>query len=262
MATEPEFWVWATRPEAQNKAWCKRLNAAGFATLEAPLLAITPVTGDAAQNIKNKILRLDEFNILIFVSQNAVQLGVSWVEQYWPQWPVQQTSIAVGVKTAALLRESVADALCPQGTMDSDAVLAMPCLQQVNGLKVLVFRGLGGLPRLGEALTARGAQVEYCELYQRTGVQLGDAQAKLVRERFVDTRSIVSIFSGETLQNLHLTLAQLGVAPAQVTVLVPGERVAGLALELGFKRTVHAYNASEEVMLQALLDWRSSELTN
>ena len=43
-----------------------------------------------------------------------------------------------------------------------------------------------------------------------------------------------------------------------ITLLVPSQRIAGLAREAGFKRVITAENASDAAMLRALGDWQNS----
>lgn len=245
--------IWATRPAAQNAAWCQRLEAAGFAVIAAPLMGIRPLVDHASENaLKQQLLELDRFDHLIFVSQNAVHYGVAWIQRYWPQWPVRQQVFAVGRKTAEVLAREVPEVHCPGGNMDSDALLMLPQLQQVAGHKVLILRGQGGLPRMGEVLTSRGAQVHYCELYQRVPEELSRAAVHSLQEA-AGKGLAVPVFSGETLTLLADRCAEWACAPQTLALVVPGERVAKLADELGFTTQQLAANASEDAMLAALL---------
>jgi uroporphyrinogen-III synthase len=50
---------------------------------------------------------------------------------------------------------------------DSEGLLALPVLQDVEGQHFLIFRGQGGRELLRETLQARGAKVTVMELYRR-----------------------------------------------------------------------------------------------
>ena len=79
----------ATRPEAQNADWCARLQQGGLECLAIPLLEIVAIEDARRQQaIRQQILTIDEYQKLIFVSQNAVDEAFRWIDQYWPQLPV------------------------------------------------------------------------------------------------------------------------------------------------------------------------------
>lgn len=252
--------VLATRPDAQNPAWCSLLQQAGFATLAIPVLGIEPVREPRQrQAIKNLILNFDQFDKVILVSQNAVRELLTWLDRYWPQLPEHIHYFAVGETTGRLLQDAGIAAVSCQSAMDSDELLALPPLQQVEGQKILIGRGRGGRPRLGQELQARGARVSYGEFYQRT--LPSNAFAALRNSDFLksDYREILSAFSGESLVNLVEVLKTSGRQEwQQLPLLVPGERVAAQARAYYFEQIIAAANATDAAMLAALQDWHGS----
>lgn len=246
--------IWATRPQEQNRAWTRLLKKAGYAVVDVPLMAIEPVTEPAAvQAVRDLILNFDQFQKVIFVSQNAVQTAFGWLADYWPQLPVGVQYLAVGKKTAEAIEANGVQVTAPEQSMDSDALLAMPALQSVWGEKILICRGRGGLPRLGEVLHQRGAIVRYCELYERRLPQTAlDDVMKAWRGKCAEEEDIVPVFSGETLQHLVTVLDRLAIGGRALGLVVPGKRVAELAESMGFVNVVCAANASEPAMLEAL----------
>lgn len=243
--------VWATRPVEQNAQWQALLEGQGFTTVAVPLLAIEPVQeADAVQSIKNLILDFDQFDKVIFVSQNAVREAFEWLQGYWPQLPVGVEYFAVGSKTAACARAQGVEVVGAEQSMNSDELLAMSQMQNVWGQKILIFRGQGGLPRLGEVLHERGAIVRYCELYQR---KLPAGVIEYIQPLLpVAEEDVIAVFSGETLQNLVAVLDANGVCDRTMPIVVPGKRVAQLAYNLGFSRIHTAANASSQEMLSAI----------
>lgn len=244
--------IWATRPEHQNRQWCQTLAELGYPVVDLPLMLIEPVSDPAeVQAVKNLILDFDQFHKVIFVSQNAVREAVAWLRDYWPQLPVDVEYIAVGRRTAEALAEEGIDAVEGTRTMDSDELLALPHLQNVWGQKILICRGRGGLPRLGETLHERGAIVRYCELYHRRL----PPTAVTAAAPFLATgcaADVIAVFSGETLQNLARVLEGNGCSEHIVRLVVPGKRVTQAAEKLGFSRIITAENATSSCMLAAV----------
>ena len=257
-----------TRPRAQAEPWAKRLQEMGAKVYILPLMEIVPLQ-DAAQihAIKHCILNFNNYSKAIFVSQNAVQQGFTWLENYWPQLPVGVKFFAVGETTANLLQSygvRVTDLAHTQGgAMTSETLVQSPDLQQVMGEKILIFRGLGGRNHLGESLSARGAKVDYCELYKRQLPEFALTQAKqLFQCDLVENsgpnwqRTVISLHSGEAFTNLISVLNSIGVSESklkQLRLLVPSERIARQAESAGFSEIYTAENATDTAMLQRLM---------
>ena len=255
--------VLVTRPLPQAAGWQTLLQSAGALTALVPLLEIVPIgeqSGSAWHSLRARIQDLDHYQQLIFVSQNAVRLGMEQVLRCWPRLPVGLRFHAIGSATAAALGAFDIDVVQVGTGMNSEALLQLPELQDVAGQRILIFRGAGGRPTLAEELERRGARVEYCELYQR---QLpAGARAQLTGLGKSSATEVISVHSGETLQNLCRLFSELGnegiLSPTdwlQRPLLVPGERVRQLAAARGFSRVIVAANASDSSMLEALLAW-------
>lgn len=249
----------ATRPLAHNQRWCEKLQAAGFDICAIPLLAIEPLHDERQiARIKSHILNLDHYQGVIFVSQNAVQFTCDWLERYWPQMPENIQYFAIGTQTAQRLRERMHDCgACvnvASNTMNSEALLAHPLLQKVCHQKILICRGLGGRTLLAEALRARGAEVDYCELYRRA--LPASATVEMAAADLLPERDVLVVFSGETLANALQVAQSVGQLTLlkSLPLLVPGERVADQARVMGFGDITIADNAAEDTLLQTLID--------
>lgn len=246
--------IWATRPAEQNAAWSARLHQLGFAVFDLPLLTISPLEdAESQQAIKSLVLDFDQFDKIIFVSQNAVQHGFNWLHDYWPQLPAGLSYFAVGDKTAQALKAEGISSQVASG-MTSEALLNLPQLNDVWGQKILICRGRGGLPRLGESLHQRGALVRYLELYER--LMPLDAEQK-VREQLptLPAHDLLVAFSGETLHNLVTLFQDHPAVPWNNPLLVPGKRVEELARALGFEHIICSANACEQSMLDSLMQY-------
>ncbi len=251
--------VMITRPQAQVPAWQARLQACGANTVVASLMAIVPVTDDAdCQNIRQRVEALNSYQHAIFVSQNAVHYGVSWIDEHWSALPADINIYAVGSATAQQLHNHNMAVIEPGNTMNSEALLALPQLQHVRGDKVLIFRGQGGRPVLAETLQARGAQVDYAELYQRQFP--AQACQQVAAFNWGQAGDVVALHSGEALDNWCRVMDELSSMPAwhALPTLVPGQRVADKARALGFECIIEAYNASDQEMLAALQAWQAT----
>lgn len=263
-----------TRPKAQAEPWAAQLQARGFAAELLELLAICPLVGaDQQRAIQNRVLDFDLYQKAIFVSQNAVRYGLEWLDKYWPQLPIGIEYFAVGAATArGLLNEGLAVedlAQSESGSMTSEALLQSPALQQVAGEKIVIFRGLGGRGHLAEILRERGAQVDYCEVYQRQLPEAAPGQLQLLlnkRQEWQKYTNVMALHSGESLQNLQHLISQLPRDLAELLrqsyLLVPSERVAQLAGQAGFAAVLCATNATDGAMTQALIGARSQSLSS
>lgn len=253
--------VLATRPSEHNADWQALLENAGFTALPCPVIEIVEVSeAKYLQAVKQKILALDEYYALIFVSRNAVHYGLNWIDKYWPQLPVDLMWFAVGKQTAKCLlnhpllaQESI---IANADLMTSEALLNDPGLQaeQIGSKKVLIFRGVGGHPVLADTLRERGAEVDYCELYHRAKPEVPASLKNSVKE---SQTLVVPVFSGETLTNFCElfeinTDGSGGEKFNKLCLVVPSERVFHLAKKLGFPHVVQANNASETAMLSAV----------
>lgn len=254
-----------TRPQAQALPWALQLESLGAKTSCQAMLEICPLSDDIPiQAAKNKVMRLDEYQKIIFVSQNAVNYCLAEIDNYWPQLPNNIDFFAVGAATAKLLADKLyefdSSVQYPKQAMNSEALLASDTLNAVDGDKVLIVRGRGGRTHLGHTLEARGALVDYCEVYERqipknidTGIIAAFAKSVLT--------PVTSVHSGETLHNLYKLIQSYTNTDTlywmqQTPLLLPGLRVAQIAKDLAFKHIIIAENATHESMIEALYDWR------
>ena len=253
--------IWLTRPKVQSTNTQLAFEALGFRVLSAPVLEIKAVESAAAvQAIRQRVLDFDRYDMAIFVSQNAVSYGCAWLDQFWPQIPTECRFFAIGSATRDALLDAglpVVGAMTVSAAMNSEALLATEEMAQVRGKRIVIFRGEGGRTYLGDSLQARGAQVDYCELYTRA---LPADAHKAVAQALDEGDAWLSVHSGESLQNLVTLLKESKPISHQATqdiwlnwpVLVPGQRVAELATQMGFKQILVAENATDNAMCEAL----------
>ena len=145
---------------------------------------------------------------------------------------------AVGQATARELANFGVTAVTAPARFDSEALLALPEMQVVAGKRMIIFRGVGGRELLGEALTARGAVVEYAECYRRVLPRADPAPLLKAWER-----------------NLHELVGAPGRPWLQKTPLfVPHPRIAAAARELNLDAVVQTAQGDDGLM-QGLQLW-------
>ena len=154
-----------TRPRGQATQLTQRIEQIGGNVVLFPLLEIAS-TNDQ-QTLNALVARLDEFDLAIFISPNAVRFGMEAIQSAHGL-PENLKIATVGQGSAKALRNfGVQDVISPQSRSDSEALLALPELQNVTNWRIIIFRGNGGRELLGDTLKARGATVDYAECYQR-----------------------------------------------------------------------------------------------
>ena len=187
--------VLITRPAHQAAPLQQRLEQAGGQWLLFPLLAIEgSAEPDALQDLFKQLASLD---LLIFVSPNAVEFGLPLLDQAGGL-PESVQLACVGKGTARKLIELTGRQpnIQPSDRFDSEALLALPAMQQVAGKSILIVRGQQGREHLAESLRARGAKVRYAEVYRR--VKPDNDEQILIRALQQKQIDIISITSSET----------------------------------------------------------------
>ncbi|MBU1224940.1 MAG: uroporphyrinogen-III synthase [Gammaproteobacteria bacterium] len=140
---------------------------------------------------------------------------------------------------------------------DSEALLALPQLQDMAGKRVVIVRGVGGRALLADTLTARGAEVHFLECYRRVRPQV-DAAPLLARWQ-AGGIDAVTVTSAETLRNLAALLGEAG-APllAGTPLFAPHEKIAEAARRFGIARVI-ATPGGDAGLMEGLLNWFRNE---
>ena len=237
-----------TRPREQAADMVQRIERQGGRTLLFPLLEIAPVFDQAA--LHEQLLRLAKFDLLIFISPNAVRYGMAAM----PSLPDTVRIATVGQGSAHALRElGITGIIAPTDRFDSEALLALPQLQNVSGWRVAILRGDGGRELLGDALKARGATVEYITCYQR-GKPRFDVPSLLAA-----APDAITVTSSEALGHLWGILDEPARTRLAATPLfVPHERIASLARQQGWQH-VAVTASGDDGMMAALVAWANSQ---
>jgi len=240
-----------TRPAEQCEHLASALVEQGAHPVLFPVLAISAL--DDVSPLLDAAIRLDGFDLAVFVSPNAVAKALEVILAR-RTWPAQLRVATVGKSSEReLARFGINDVISPQDRFDSEALLALPELQQMQGRKVVIFRGDGGRDLVFETLQARGASVEYVTAYRRSRPTLDPAPLlKLWSDGRLDA---VTLTSSEGLRNLWDMLGKLGQSYLKQTpVFVPHARIAEQAQALGLQR-IEITGPADDGLVAGLQDY-------
>ncbi|MES1981011.1 MAG: uroporphyrinogen-III synthase [Pseudomonadota bacterium] len=236
-----------TRPRDQAEPLARRIAQAGGLAILFPLLEIRAIADPLP--LRALVARLHEFDLAIFISPNAAHYGMAAIRAAG-ELPENLKIATVGLGTAKALRNlGVAEIITPQDRFDSEALLALPQLQQVKGSRVVIFRGDAGRELLADTLRERGATVEYAACYRRTRPQHN------VSALLAAAPDALTVTSSEALGYLHDMLDTAARAQlATVPLFVPHARIAAAARAQGW-RDVTLTAAGDDGLLSGLVAW-------
>ena len=237
-----------TRPAHQQAELTAMLEADGARVLSFPVIRIV-ASGDAAPDFAS-------YDILLFVSRNAVDHGLDLARGL--AFPAAMQFGVIGSATRAALLERIGDPgerLIESEPYNSEALLEAAALRQVAGKRILILRGQAGRNLLGDELAARGARVEYCEVYRRELPARDPAAfARLVDSEFP---TLVVLTSNEGMHNLfELVDAAMAERLRAIPWLLISERMRESALKLGHNAPiVIAQSASDDGIRKTICAW-------
>ena len=244
--------VLITRPSNQVESLRRAIESGGAKVLSLPLIEIRALNdAQAIQDLKDKVLQLDCYQSLIFVSNNAVSFGGEVINNYWPQFPLKVDVIAAGPTTAEAASERFAcEVIQSSSGMTSEDILRLPQLQDVSEKKIGIVRGQGGRELLADTLRERGAIVDYLEAYSRTPIDYTSADfCNRLLEAGVN---VLTVNSGESLDRLTHLLVDNRKKLQQLNLLVPSQRVGRQAENAGYQQVHSASGADPLSFVSAL----------
>jgi uroporphyrinogen-III synthase len=223
--------VLVTRPAHQAEGLCRLVEQAGGRPVRFPVLAIAgPGEADA---VEARLHRLGDYQLLLFVSPNAVQWGMAFIERAGGL-PAGLRLAVVGKASAAALKARCGrdPDLMPADGFDSEALLALPELQAVGDRRVLIVRGSGGRELIAETLRRRGAQVDYAEVYRRVRAETDPALLGADPTASVHVAAVTSV---EALDHLDALVGdRLRPWLHRLPLVVVSSRIAEAAHKRGF----------------------------
>lgn len=239
-----------TRPAGTGAGWARRVRAGGGTPLLLPgsSLRAAPDPTAVAKALRAALAG----DSLIFTSPAAVRFAAQLM-------PLRTRArvLAPGAGTLrALLRAGCGQAIAP-AREDSEGILALPALQNVDDRRISIIGAAGGRGLLARELAARGATVTHVHVYQRVPARLGRQHAGTLRQT-VRRPLYVLLSSAEALANILTALPQDAHRALLVgTAVVSSARVGNAARKAGFKRVLLAGSAHATDLLATVVHDRT-----
>jgi uroporphyrinogen-III synthase len=243
--------VVVTRPAHQAENLSCLIEKQGGVAVRFPTLAIAPM--DNPCMIHNTLAHLDRYQWLVFISANAVTMHGYYTDGVKIDEFKSIQIAAVGKATAqALVMAGLPVNLVPESGYNTEALLAMPQLQQMNGQNCLIVRGEGGREELATALRSRGATVDYLDVYKRIIPGTDSSQVSLLLAQ--NKLDVITVTSGEAMQNLLIMLEKkYHQQMFEVPLVVISNRIRQIAAEMGFKRIAATNSPSDIAILETVI---------
>jgi len=242
--------ILVTRPAHQAENLSRSIEEWGGVAVRFPTLAIVPLADSCT--IQNTLAHLDRYQWLVFISANAVTMHSYYSDSVKIGQFKSVRIAAIGKATAqALALAGLSVDLVPESGYNSEALLAMSQMQQMNGQSCLIVRGEGGREELATTLRSRGATVEYLDVYKRIIPALDSSQVSLLLAQ--DKLDVITATSGDALQNLLIMLEEKNHQQLfEVPLAVISNRIRHIAADMGFKRIAVTNSPSDAAILETI----------
>ena len=174
------------------------------------------------------------------------------MDRYGLSLPGDIDIAAVGQGTVRELKaRGFEPTIAPQDQFNSESLLALAAMKEVQDKRVMILRGNGGREVLRDTLLARGAQAEYVEVYKRQCPDPTMDIGAALRDQGID---IIVLSSGEGARNLvKMTPVTDHALLFSLPLIVISPRIADICRKLGFSGDITvSRNASDEAVLDVL----------
>ena len=247
--------IMITRPASQATGLAQSIESAGANVFLFPTLNILPAK--LSEENRVTIQQLNQFNIIIFISPNAVEHGLNHIQVN------TKTIIAtIGQGSAKALTTKLGRKpdITPEENFSSEGLLATDEMQDVANKRILIIRGNGGRELLKRTLEQRGAIVEYFTAYERTKPTTNTADL----EQYLQNNQIAAIVitSAESLKNLvEITPKSVISNLLETPLLLINSRLINVAKDIGFNSKLLVTNeATDSAIVDTLKEHNLLEL--
>ena len=246
--------VLVTRPDERGQQLVDMLAKAGVVAIHLPLFNIE--AGAELNGLPNKFAQLKVGDYVFAVSKSAVDFADKALKNTGFVWRDDLQYFTVGQGTAQHFAVTTTLAVhYPTTQENSEGVLQLAAMQNLQGKTILILRGNGGRELFSEQAQQRGANVEIVECYRRESIVYNSTEQTSLCKR-AGVQTIVAT-SAEILtqlvdfvpQNEHNWLKSCQL----ITV---SERISHLAQALGWQNVIVSPRADNQTLLQTLLQCR------
>ena len=229
--------VLVTRAPHQASALGDALAAHGLRIASVPTIALAPPSDDYTA-LDRALVRLDEFDWLLFTSANAVTVFAERLEDM--AVPLSCGIASIGAATSKALREAGFPVRLQAQAAVAES-LAKSLLPHAKGSSMLLIRAEEGRDVLTETLEAAGAEVELAPAY-RTVIPT-ESTDRLRRE--LPTVQAITFTSSSSVQNLFALLDAAGLKlPPDLVLASIGPVTTATLKDLGHPPTIEAREAT------------------
>lgn len=239
--------IWLTRPPGQAQTLTFLLKDKGANIFHLPMLEIENLPHD--RKIEKQIKKLDEYDMVFFVSTNAAKIGMELVSEQFSSIPDRPKFFAPGPTTASVLENYGIKAAFPKKGMSTEAMLILPEIRQVlqdkkrKKKRALIFRGKGGRELLANTLRAKGVEVYYVELYRRV---LPHYKTSYLEEILKSNKPDGIVFSSaEAMHNFTALFETVYPDFIKIPIFVSSPRLKNIASKIGFE-TIALLQAADD----------------
>lgn len=237
--------VLIVRPEPDASELQSALSTQGIASLCYPAVSFIQSTPStlSIQSLRNA-------KYIITVSKPATQFADQILKSNHLTWP-STDYFAVGKGSAELLAKcSDHEAQSPK-LETSEGLLELLKSESLQNKSITILRGDSGREFLKEQLEKLGARVSYFESYRREWHPLTSEEDIIQWRAFEIDTAIVTSF-----EQLKFFVQQVPSEDKNwlhsLQLLVPSQRVAALAAELGFQKVRSLNGAANQQILESL----------
>lgn len=186
------------------------------------------------KNITKIFENINVYTDIVFVSRNAVEFGMSIIEQSGQAIAQATQVIAMGAESAKQLMKHNIVALYPDNGTGAEALLSVKQLADLNQRKVLIIRGTQGLDWPADEMRNRGAQVDEVNVYaQSLPLNASQQMQKLLGQEQQSPQAIF-LHSGHSARNFIELVSADRERFSKTKLVVGSRRIAELANELNW----------------------------